>query len=163
MDSEQKCTISISAFGPFGDVLNNPTMELLKNLPEKTKLAYNVVLADILEVSTKACDAHVGNVCKLTDICPAVVNLHFGVYAGSSQIQMERCGYNLKHFSIPDVLGYQPMNERIDKDGRKNEPLFTKLNIDGLLTNMKQRGFKKLSTSNDPGRYICNYMYFTSL
>jgi len=36
-NNNSKCAISISAFGPFGSVLNNPTMELLKNLPEKIK------------------------------------------------------------------------------------------------------------------------------
>lgn len=44
------------------------------------------------------------------------VNLHFGVYDGSLQFNIEQCGYNLKDFGIPDMRGYIGNNECIEED-----------------------------------------------
>jgi pyrrolidone-carboxylate peptidase len=49
------------------------------------------------------------------------VNLHFGVYDGSLQFNIEQCGYNLKDFGIPDMRGYIGNNECIEEDCKIGE------------------------------------------
>lgn len=51
--------ITLSGFGPFGDVKVNPTMELIESFTTEEKLKYNIKVCRVVEVSTIACDHHI--------------------------------------------------------------------------------------------------------
>lgn len=89
------------------------------------------------------------------------MNLHFGVYDGSNEFNLESCGYNLKDFSIPDMLGNKVRDKCIDEKCDKDMCRVTKVNVEGLVERLHKKF--PVKESDDPGRYICNYIYYCSL
>lgn len=86
--------------------------------------------------------------------------LHLGVAAKTTQFALERFGYNLADFRIPDERGWVASNEVISAD--EDPALQTALPLDDLLATLDaELGSARISI--DPGRYICNYVYFHSL
>lgn len=86
--------------------------------------------------------------------------LHFGVSANSRTLKLEQVGYNVADFRVPDERGYVAKDEII----REGEPdkIYTNVPLDDLQK-MLQPICSHISISTDPGRYICNYVYFRSL
>lgn len=124
-------------------------------MDEKIKKKFNIISAKVLEVSTVGCEEYINSLPKGT------INLHFGVFNGSKHFRIEQSGYNLKDFGIPDVRGYEPKNECINDECEENKPCNTKLNVNQIVTILKKQF--KVVESDDPGRYICNYIYYCSL
>jgi pyrrolidone-carboxylate peptidase len=62
---------------------------------------------------------------------------------------------------LADNKGNLPIKVKIVEDRHLDEPLGTNLNVSAL----KETGNKHfpLKVSADPGRYICNYIYYRSL
>jgi len=127
----------------------------VNKLDEKIKKKFNIISAKVLEVSTVGCEEYINSLPKGT------INLHFGVFNGSKHFRIEQSGYNLKDFGIPDVRGYEPKNECINDECEENKPCNTKLNVNQIVTILKKQF--KVVESDDPGRYICNYIYYCSL
>jgi pyroglutamyl-peptidase len=65
-------------------------------------------------------------------------------------------------FRIPDVKGYQPNGIKIDDCYDFDCPVVSKLPLFELCQQLKSHGFNVM-ISNDPGRYLCNYIYYSSL
>eukprot|EP00644_Phytophthora_capsici_P005971 jgi/Phyca11/539090/estExt2_Genewise1Plus.C_PHYCAscaffold_20939 len=86
--------------------------------------------------------------------------LHFGVSATSRSIKLEQVGYNVADFRIPDERGYVATNEVIH-EGEPPE-ISTKLPLEEMLATL-QAVHPRVDLSVDPGRYICNYVYYRSL
>jgi hypothetical protein len=82
------------------------------------------------------------------------------VNAGATQLALERVGYNVADFRIPDERGWVAKNETIAAD--EEAELHTALPLDDILAELKTHT-ELLEISTDPGRYICNYVYFQSL
>lgn len=89
------------------------------------------------------------------------MNLHLGV-APIQNYHLERCGYNKKDFRIPDNIGYQPRNEQICTASELDTELQTKLNVDEICWKLGKEGHD-VAISLDPGRYLCNYIFYSSL
>jgi pyroglutamyl-peptidase len=103
-----------------------------------------------------------GSSCKETQ---RIVLLHLGVWAsGSTGFKLERCAWNDASFRIPDEQGYHPMKEKIVDDKDFGQCMTTSLDLQRLSAVMVQSYPKiKTSISTDPGRFVCNYIYCTSL
>jgi pyroglutamyl-peptidase len=93
-----------------------------------------------------------------------IVLLHLGVDSSSKGFKLERCAWNDASFRIPDEQGYQPTKEKVVPDQGYEQCTETNLNLDKLLDVMVQ-SYPKIQTSisTDAGRYVCNYVYCTSL
>lgn len=66
MDSkDSRPIITISGFGPFGSVIDNPTMRIVNSFKQDELIKYNVKICKVLEVSTFGVDEHIQNVCKI--------------------------------------------------------------------------------------------------
>ena len=52
---KQELTFTLSGFGAFGSVINNPTTEIIRSITEDEKSKYNILLCDVLEVSALGC------------------------------------------------------------------------------------------------------------
>lgn len=76
------------------------------------------------------------------------------------QFKLESVGYNVAEFGIPDERGWVARGETI----AENEPesLTTAVPLDELLP-LLQKVNPAARISTDPGRYICNYVYYRSL
>lgn len=90
-----------------------------------------------------------------------MLHLHFGV-GPYIVYKLESHSYNNKNFGIPDNIGYQPINEKISPDLDLESPLKTNVDVVSLLSSVNQEGFASEPSTN-PGRYLCNYVYFRSL
>jgi pyroglutamyl-peptidase len=105
----------------------------------------------------------------------ATILLHLGVNNKGEKFHLESCAYNEATFRIPDERGYQPDKESILGDeisvGRALETL---LDVNSLVEQLNHTIAKHESESvslccknsivrNDPGRFVCNYIYCYSL
>lgn len=86
--------------------------------------------------------------------------MHLGVAAGTTQFALEHFGYNLADFRIPDERGWVASNEIIAAN--EDDALKTALPLEDMLAVLELVN-PKARVSTDPGRYICNYVYFHSL
>jgi pyroglutamyl-peptidase len=140
--------IVVTGFGPFGDVKENPSSLNLECFPETESLTVIKNLA----VSIKSVDSFIE---KTTD---NTVYIHFGVNMKGTCIQIERFAYNEMLFAIPDADGIEINTSRcISAVFPLAHALETAIPIH--LIQQKLDG----PLSEDPGRYICNYLYFKSL
>ena len=159
----QNIRIHITGFGPFAGVSINPSSILVSNLLSEKDTS--IVSNYVVEVSTKAVDEIINRICEdiNSTITGVDVLLHFGVAAGLSHISIEECAYNDLDFRVPDVLNYQPRDEAIIPSlGSRSFCLNTSLDCTELAHLLVIKGWN-VSKSINPGRFLCNYIYFKSL
>jgi hypothetical protein len=65
-------------------------------------------------------------------------------------------------FRVADERGWEPCEECIDKAIKKGSKLSTALPTRSLCARLKKLGFD-VDVSHDPGRFVCNWLYFCSL
>ncbi len=139
----------LTGFGPFENVPVNPSSDIVTALRSR-----NDIVATIpnIPVSIAGVDAAIGNIAGIQSPCDVIV--HFGVDMTAHQIKLESVAYNEKNFRIPDIDGKVCFEEGIVDGG---EPMLkTGINLGELHS-------PYLSVSYDPGRYICNLLYYKSL
>lgn len=83
--------------------------------------------------------------------------LLLGEAAGSKTIRLEQSAWNELDFRIPDIAGRQPRNRPIDPRGPAVH--HTPLPVDALHDHLADAGFP-VSLSSNPGRYLCNQLYY---
>lgn len=150
----------ITGFGEFAGVSCNPSEALVNELKNTSDSSYLIDRCDILEVSTIESQSYVENVfqsCHANSIC-----VHIGVDYKGTEIKLETAAWNNMTFRVPDQKGFQPTNECIDCELSFDSPLQSSLPIDDIVATLKQEGFQ-VTSSCDPGRFICNYIYYKSL
>lgn len=135
--------IVVTGFGLFDGVEVNPSSKNLELLPEDSRIAVYVLPVSVSAVSQ-----------FIHGLEPNAVCIHFGVDVSREDFAIERFAYNEADFRIPDVDGIILNRMRIVPT-LSLDRLETKLDYDAVAGDFK--------ISNDPGRYICNYLYFLSL
>ena len=171
MESEQLVNLYMTGFGQFGSCKTNPTSDIINEIdlsPLEQIAGYkiNVEIREVVDVDIDSVNS------ALDHIQDALQNhiedgsrnliLHLGVSQGASEICLEKQALNVMNFSIPDMQGNQPMDEKIDKGEEIDHILHCKLNIDSICEKLKDN--KHIcSDSTDAGSYICNYTYYCSL
>uniref|UniRef100_M4B1S3 Uncharacterized protein n=1 Tax=Hyaloperonospora arabidopsidis (strain Emoy2) TaxID=559515 RepID=M4B1S3_HYAAE len=143
--------VYVTGFGKFGDMLENPTTLLAEKLGGHPK----VTETHVLEVSA----AGISVTC-LSERGRPCVFLHFGVSATACTLLLEQVGYNVADFRIPDERGHVAKNEVIHEGEPAN--MTTKVCLDEMLV-ILQDVDARVAISTDPGRYVCNYVYYRSL
>jgi pyroglutamyl-peptidase len=166
VNSSSSIRFHITGFGPFAGVPSNPSSILVNQLV--SEIDPSIVSNYIVEVSTVGANSILQLICEdiESNITGVDVLLHFGVAAGASKINIEECAYNDADFRVPDVLGYQPVGEAITPSlGPRTLSLNTCLDCSELETMLNRRGWgnEAVSRSTNPGRFLCNYIYFKSL
>ena len=159
MATHRSGVIYVTGFGKFGDVDTNPTTELVSKLRSTGAETLDVIPIEPLVVDVANC-----NRC-LTELPPCCENdiiVHLGVNARADKINIERCAYNNMTFRIPDESGYQPDSTCIDESISLDSALQTDIDIDLAVTKLREEGLS-VEISLDPGRFICNYIYYKSL
>lgn len=150
--------ILLTGFKVFGGCEVNPTQLLAQHFIEHPRKG---VTCSVVEVTAKDADAYIEKA-KEKVLCSKgkkILNLHFGV-GPNTVYELEQMCFNNKDFEIPDNLGYKPRKQQITKTQALNYPIHTKVDIKGLHEALS-KDFK-VEISNDPGRFLCNYIYFKS-
>ena len=174
--------IVITGFGVFSGVKDNPSKRIVEELQESQFSCENGTDIEfrILDVSVECCSQLHKQFTDPTSNSD-VLFIHIGVDSKSTVIKLEQCAYNNMSFRVPDVCGYQPQECLITEEGKLDEPLFSELplqrvcdelnatysvNIEKTNTTDTTGGSTQLPLvmlSEDPGRYLCNYVYFQAM
>ena len=153
--SRGKRRLLVTGFGKFNGVEDNPTTVLVNRLQgENTRVNRQF---HIFEVSTKAVDAEL--VAEEGLFC-----IHLGVNSRALRVNLELNAYNNMDFRVPDEQGYSPTQCKICQDCELEDTLTTCIPLETLVCKLKDEGFSDdVEISNDPGRFLCNYVYYKSL
>ena len=141
-----KMPLVVSGFGPFGNVAENPSSATLESLQGRSGLE---VIQDV-PVSISAV--------KSFPFKSSNTYIHFGVNESAEKLQIEKFAYNEARFRIADVDGVTVDGQKVSEGFP--DRLETRPDVSGLLSVI---GPDLAEASTDPGRYICNYLYFVSL
>ena len=89
--------------------------------------------------------------------------VHLGVSGRAERFTLERTAWNEASFACPDERGFQPQRAPIAADdGSTVFSRQTRLPVQELARRLTARGFDT-EVSDDPGRFVCNYLYYQSL
>ena len=127
----------LTGFGAFSNIDPNPSSILVNYFPEH----------EVIPVSMSAVDLFLKKKVFAKQI-------HFGVNDTSDKITIETCAYNEKNFRISDIDGITANGEIIEGGFKILE---TKFNLSSIIES------DLIQFSNDPGRFVCNYLYYKSL
>ena len=172
----------ITGFGPFGGVADNPTTTLVQELQhiypinssdpltqqsdELNVLSYQLIdtcISGVKKASSEI-ESLILESTRRTNHHHHVVILHLGVNAGGDTFQLETTAFNEASFRIPDNEGNQPKKEHIDKDQPFRHRLQTSLPVKRILGLGQWDEYdNNVKLSGDAGRFICNYVYWTTL
>ena len=154
--------IIITGFGPFGGAADNPSSTLVNTIISNTtpegymnegpNNKFQIVQHAILDTSVEGAK----ELQKLQKL-PASFHLHLGVHGGAKQIHVENQAFNNDDFRIPDNKGIQLKNHTIAPECP--EIYQTSIDVCKLVESLGE-GY---CVSNDPGRFLCNHVFFQSL
>ncbi|EQC41652.1 hypothetical protein SDRG_01610 [Saprolegnia diclina VS20] len=146
--------IIVTGFGQFGKIVENPTT----TLAQKLKGNANATEVFVLEVSADGLNEALAPYWAEAEASDEpFIFLHMGVSHKGTAINLEQVGYNVADFRIPDMRGWEPAAEPIAPNGP--ESYSTNLPVEDLAAALGPH----TNVSTDPGRYICNYVYYKSL
>jgi pyrrolidone-carboxylate peptidase len=171
--------------GKFNGVEINPTTLIVNELKTDPDADTLNTTFQILDVSIDGVDSFHKSL-KNADVCNFFI--HLGVSGSATCFNLETCGYNCNNFRVPDESGNQPCNECIVGERELNSSLSTALdltcmkaklqrlasssatgNVSGIDTGNTIDGGQgctdntDICISVDPGRFLCNYVYYRSL
>lgn len=138
----------ITGFGAFLGHELNPAGEVAK------ALGGGDVSSFVLNVSYKEVKQELPLLIKKTN--PDFI-VSFGLAASRPTLSLERYGYNEMNCSHPDVAGAIKLGEPISFGAKSR--LETPLDLSALQTRLAEQGIVS-DLSEDPGRYICNEIYY---
>ena len=138
----------VTGFGAFGSNSSNPTEKVVGILEKKEDIETYV-----LPVVYDRCYSAVRN----TD---ASVFLHLGLAASRTEITVERYAFNEKKASVPDNDGVVYSGDEIIPGSPS--VLETPFDTERITAALNSSGIRA-SVSADPGRYVCNCVYYNSL
>ncbi|KAM9986181.1 hypothetical protein ACTFIY_010614 [Dictyostelium cf. discoideum] len=166
-----KKKIILSGFGTFCGVSDNPSSQLMSeiktyinSIPNKDELRFEIIDINAIKVSGNGVKDYLNqmetNYLKTSnDDMPILI--HFGVSSSETNNRLERYGWNMADFRCDDEDMWKPQNEPIDsKDS--SDKYETTLPINDLVEKLSNSNYK-VTPSIDPGRFVCNYLYFLSL
>lgn len=169
-------TIHVTGFKKFHGVAENPTETIVTNLKgymEKKGLPKGVVLGSCSVLETaghgalaplyQILESAVAEPDSMSSNSRRVIWLHLGVNSGATGFAIEHQAVNEATFRCPDELGWKPQKVPIiSSDGDISHTRKTSLPVDNITKALVQMGHKVIS-SDDAGRFVCNYVYYHSL
>ncbi|XP_006480280.1 uncharacterized protein LOC102629104 isoform X1 [Citrus sinensis] len=169
-------TIHVTGFKKFHGVSENPTETIVSNLREYMKkkgMPKGLILGscNILETA-----GH-GAVAPLYQTLQSAINekdsesansrriiwVHFGVNSGATRFAIEQQAVNEATFRCPDEMGWKPQKVPIfPADGEISRVRETSIPVEEITRTLAKKGYEVI-TSDDAGRFVCNYVYYHSL
>ncbi|CAM9484278.1 unnamed protein product [Ectocarpus sp. 4 AP-2014] len=96
----------------------------------------------------------------------ATVFVHCGVNGGSERFALETRGFNEATFRVPDEQGYRPSFVPVEQDNPfTGHCRVTTVPVADVLARLERSGWGReyVEESKDAGRFVCNYVYYSSL
>ncbi|KAK8650050.1 hypothetical protein V6N13_139700 [Hibiscus sabdariffa] len=169
-------TIHVTGFKKFHGVSENPTETIVSNLKEYTEkkgLPKGVILGScsVLETAGQGAVTQLYQTLRSaltgkdseSSCSGRIIWLHFGVNSGACRFAIERQAANEATFRCPDEMGWKPQKVPIvPADGGIARIRETSLPVEEITKALAKKGFEVM-TSDDAGRFVCNYVYYHSL
>ncbi|WVY98855.1 hypothetical protein V8G54_031006 [Vigna mungo] len=169
-------TVHVTGFKKFHGVSENPTETIVNNLMEYLKkkgLPKGLVIGscNILETAGERVLDRLNNtlqsaITSKESESPSsnrIIWLHFGVNSGATRFAIERQAVNEATFRCPDETQWKPLKEPVvSSDGPITRIRKTTLPVEELTKILTSKGYNVM-TSDDAGRFVCNYVYYHSL
>ncbi|KAK2977193.1 hypothetical protein RJ640_008818 [Escallonia rubra] len=169
-------TIHVTGFKKFHGVSENPTETIVSNLQEfmkKKGLPKGLILGSCSILETAGQGALVPLYQTLQSAVSRndsesahsgrVIWVHFGVNSGATKFAIEHQAVNEATFRCPDEMGWKPQKVPIiPADGGISRTRKTSLPADEITKALANMGHEVM-TSDDAGRFVCNYVYYHSL
>ncbi|XP_050382963.1 uncharacterized protein LOC126799744 [Argentina anserina] len=167
-------TIHVTGFKKFHGVSENPTETIVSNLTEYVKKngsPKGLIIGgcSILETAGQ------GAVLPLYQTLQSAISekdstnssriiwIHFGVNSGATKFAIEHQAVNEATFRCPDEMGWKPQKVPIiPSDGGISHIRETSLPVEEITKALVKKGYEVM-TSDDAGRFVCNYVYYHSL
>ncbi|CAD5206080.1 unnamed protein product [Bursaphelenchus okinawaensis] len=153
--------ISVTGFQSFGSYDVNPS-EIIVSRLEKHEFSKNLdVDFRLVAVNYEVADACSEQICGI-DTSDFVI--HIGVHPVRNRICLEKQAKAFGYCSH-DVNGQVPLHNRPKVcNGQITEVLQSNLDTDEVIKNLKGvPDLLEVKTSHDPGRYLCSYIFYSSL
>lgn len=144
--------ILVTAFGPFAGRSENASSLALRGL----KRVFPEIRTRVLPVDAVIAPARLRQ--ALRQIRPDAL-IMLGEAAGSKRIRLETTAWNKMDFSIPDIAGRQISSRQVFAGSPASRP--STLPLDRILAKLDALGHE-VSLSDDPGRYLCNQLFYTA-
>lgn len=150
--TSEKMKILVTGFDPFGGEKINPSIETVKQLPEKIAGA-DIIKLEIPTVRYKSLKVIEEAILKYG---PDVI-LSVGQAGGRADISVERIGINVDDFRIPDNEGNQPVDEPVVPGGP--DAYFVTVPIKAMAERIREKKIP-VSVSNTAGTFVCNHVIY---
>lgn len=145
--------VLITAFGPFGGRRENASSLVVESL----RKTFPDIRTRILPVDSVVAPSRLR--WAIREIQPSAV-IMLGEASECSTVRLETRAWNLKDFRIPDIAGRQPIGKRISCDAA--DFMDSTLPLREIHASLVEHGHS-VSISDDPGRYLCNQLFYTAL
>eukprot|EP01132_Coremiostelium_polycephalum_P005145 gene5145-6405_t len=154
-----KKKIYLTGFGKFGGVADNPSTHLINNIESyilnnynEKSIHFDIIGKDIIEVSGVGVKDTLSKIeTSIKSDNEKVVLLHLGVSSEQIDFHLEKYGWNLADFRIPDERGWKPLNEKIISTDNL-EKRETKLPVELLAKVLGGKDYI-VTPSDDPDKY----------
>lgn len=144
--------ILVTAFGPFDGRLENASSLALRGL----SVIHPEIRTRILPVDSLIAPARLKQALRL--IRPDAL-IMLGEAAGSQEIRLETTAWNELDFRIPDISEHMPLKQPIIKNAPSE--LSSTLPLEKFHKQLV-KSHHPVRLSGDPGRYLCNQIFYTS-
>eukprot|EP00762_Andalucia_godoyi_P005076 ANDGO_04020.mRNA.1 Pyrrolidone-carboxylate peptidase len=151
--------VYVTGFGPFHGVPVNPTTVLVEELARSIA----GLETSVLTVSTGGVEEYLASISQAVFRDPNVHFVHFGVNSSGKEVALEKFAYNNASFRVPDQAGLVLNEAPISASVALDAPCRTEIPVERLLLRLIDQGVKEVHISHDPGRFLCNYVYYRSL
>ncbi|XP_062144360.1 uncharacterized protein LOC133851797 [Alnus glutinosa] len=169
-------TIHVTGFKKFHGVSENPTETIVGNIKEYMKkkgMPKGLILGScsVLETAGQGALAPLYQILKSatsggnseSSNSGRVIWVHFGVNSGATRFAIEHQAVNEATFRCPDEMGWKPQKVSIiPADGEISHTRQTSLPVEDITKALAKMGYEVM-TSDDAGRFVCNYVYYHSL
>lgn len=147
--------ILFTGFEPFGGEAINPAWEAVQRLPDEINSA--AIIKRCLPVEFQSVERMIYEI--LGEVKPDAV-VCVGQAGGRNGITVERVAINIDDSSVPDNVGYRPVDMPI-RNGAPNA-YFSTLPVKAIVKAINDAGIPA-ALSNSAGTYVCNHLEYCVL
>ena len=150
----------ITGFGPFGEVVNNPTESLLNEFFART-VHNQEITTSLFSTQYAGTSDRLKAVLEVGGRGGAAFDniLLLGVAPAAAKWQVERYGHNIIA-GRNDAAGFKPQGSEI-MEGQFSR-LYAMAEIDDVVARLEEKGLP-VAASESAGAYLCNYLYYHAL
>lgn len=144
--------ILVTGFDPFGKDQTNPSIEAVKRLPSTIRNV-DIVTLEVPTVLNESIAVVQQAIEKYQPDCV----LSVGVADGRSELTIERVAININDFRIKDNKNNQPIDTKVVIDGP--DAYFLTVPIKAMMANCLANDIPA-SISNTAGTFVCNHLAY---